>query len=135
MNWPVLGAALAASVLVAAHGIVGHGWHRAQLRDVVFKPTSIVGDADAAHRFFEVTWHIVTVFFLSTAGALYAIAFDLDSSAHALHFVELVYLLVIVVCLAYFGRRPSALLRPIPSIAAVSMVAIVVLAWIGDRTR
>ena len=133
MNWAEFGAAVAASVLVAAHGVVGHGWHRAQLRHVSFKPTSIVGDADTAHRFFQVTWHIVTVFFLSTSAALYAMAFGAFTSAVVLRFIAAVYLLIICVCLAYFARRPRALLAPIPGIAAVSMVAIVVLAWVASR--
>jgi len=131
MNWAAFGAAVAASVLVVAHGGVGHGWHRAQLRDVAFKATSIVGDADAANRFFQVTWHIVTVFFASSAAALGAIAFGAYTSAVVLRSIAVVYLLVIGVCLAYFARRPRALMKPIPSIAAISMVAIVVLAWVA----
>ena len=80
--------------------------------------------------FFQVTWHIVTVFFLSTAAALYAMAFG-ATSAVVPRFIAAVYLLVIGVCLAYFARRPRALLKPIPSIAAVCMVAIVVLASVA----
>src|SRR5262245_1732406 len=123
MNWAAFGAAMAASGLFAAHGVVGHRWHRAQLRHVTFEPTAIVGDADAAHRFFEATWHIVTVFFLATAVALYAIAFEAYTNAVVLRSIAAIYGLVIGVCLAYFGSRPRALLRPIPSIAALCMIA------------
>ena len=77
------------------------------------------------------TWHIVTVFFLATAVALYTIAFEVYTSAVVLRFIAAVYVFVIGVCIAYFGHRPRALLRPIPSIAAVCMIAIVVLAWVA----
>ena len=129
VNSLALGGAAAASVLVIAHGGIGHVWHRAQLRDVAFKPTALVGDADAAHRFFQVTWHLVTVLFLATAVVLFALAFEAYQSAVVLRSIAVVYVVVIAVCLAYFAPRPGALLKPIPMVASVSMVAIVGFAW------
>jgi hypothetical protein len=129
VNLPALGAALAATVLVVAHGGVGHGWHRAQLRDHAFKPTRIVGDAAAAHRFFQVTWHIVTIVFALTAVAFYAVAFGAVVDPRVLQLVSVGYGLILALCLAHFGRTPRALLKPIPSIAGAGMVALVVLAW------
>ena len=131
MNEPALGAAVAATVLVLAHGGVGHGWHRAQLRDVTFQATPIVGDADAAHRFFQVTWHLVTVLFAATAVALYAIGLGEYESPTALRFISITYVAVLGVCGAYFIRHLGALRKPIPSIATVAMLAVVVLAWVA----
>lgn len=131
MNLPAVGAAIAASILTIAHGGVGHGWHRAQLRDVAFKPTALVGDADAAHRFFQVTWHIVTTFFLATAIALFAIAFGAYTNTIVLQFIAVTYGVVIGVALTYFAARFRAIVAPIPSIAAASMVAVIVLCWLA----
>jgi hypothetical protein len=131
VNGFALAAAVAATILVVAHGGVGHVWHRAQLRDVAFKSTSIVGDADAAHRFFQVCWHLVTVLFAATAVALYAIGFGELASATALRFIAITYVGVLGVCLVYFGPRMAALLKPIPSIAGTAMVGVVVFAWLA----
>ncbi len=75
------------------------------------------------------------MFFGATAAALYAMAFEAYANAVVLRSIAAGYLLVIGVCLAYFGRTPRALLKPIPSIAAVSMVAVVVLAWIASNAE
>lgn len=122
---------MAATVLVVAHGGVGHRWHRAQLRGVSFQPTLIVGDADAAHRFFQVTWHLVTVLFAATAVALYAIGLGEYQCDTALRFISITYVGVLGVCGAYFARRLGALQRPIPLIATAAMIAVVVLAWVA----
>jgi hypothetical protein len=132
VNAPALGAAIAASVLVVAHGAIGHGWHGAQLRGVELKPTRIVGDADAAHRFFHVTWHLVTVFFIATAAAMFAIAFGAVAAPPIVpRFIAGTYVAVLGVCAIYFAPRPRALLRPIPSIAGASMIALVICAWLA----
>jgi hypothetical protein len=131
VNVYALGAGVAAAVLVIAHGAVGHGWHRAQLRYVTFAPTTIVGDADSARRFFGVTWHLVTVFFGATAVALFAIGSGQYTSPEACRFIALTYAAVIAVAMAYFAPRLRAILKPIPAIASLSMVALVLLAWLG----
>ena len=134
MNAPALGAAAAAVVLVVAHGGVGHGWHRMQLRRVELAPTAIVGDADSARRFFEVCWHIITVFFAATAIALAAIGLgkvEPHTASIVLRFTAATYLGVAAVAAASFATRVRAIAKPIPAIASAAMVAVIVLAWIA----
>jgi hypothetical protein len=134
MNAPALGAAAAAAVLVVAHGGVGHGWHRMQLRRVELAPTALVGDAESARRFFEVCWHMITVFFTATAIALAAIGLgkiDPHTASIALRFTAATYLGIAAVAGAYFATRVRAIARPIPAIASTAMVAVIVLSWIA----
>jgi hypothetical protein len=137
-NLPALLAAVAASVAVGAHGIVGHRWLIAQLRSVDMQPTRLsarlFGDRDISLQVFGVTWHSVTVVFLVSAGALYLTGFGALESRDLLRFVAIIHAAFLGVGLLYLGSRLDALAAPIPATFAVCMVAAASFAWIASNS-
>jgi hypothetical protein len=132
-NLPALFAAVAASVAVCAHGIVGHRWFMAQLRSVEMQPTRLstrlFGERDVSWRVFGLTWHSVTAVFLTSALALYLSAFGALESRDLLRFIAIIHGAFLGVGLVYIEKRPDVLRRPIPPLFLAVMVAVVSLAW------
>jgi hypothetical protein len=132
-NLPALFAAVAASVAVCAHGIVGHRWFMAQLRSVEMQPTRLstrlFGERDVSWRVFGLTWHSVTAVFLTSALALYLSAFGALESRDLLRFIAIIHAAFLGVGLVYIEKRLDVLRRPIPPLFLAVMVAVVSLAW------
>jgi hypothetical protein len=137
-NLPALLAAVAASVAVCAHGIVGHRWFMAQLRSADMQPTGLstrlFGDRDVSWRVFGVTWHSVTVVFLASAVALYLSAFGAVESRDLLRFISVVHAAFLGVGLVYVERRLDALRQPIPPMFMTVMLAAASLAWAASNS-
>ena len=89
-NVAALIAALADSVAVYAHGVVGHRWFMAQLRSVDMQPTDLsvrlFGPRDMTVRVFGIAWQLGTAIFLACAVALYLTAFGALDSRELLRF-------------------------------------------------
>jgi hypothetical protein len=134
MNVPALLAAVAASVAVCAHGIVGHRWFMEQLRAAELQSSRLFGDADVAWRAFAVTWHIVTTLFLASAVALYLTAFEALDSRELLRFIAIIHAAFLAVGLVYLVKRPAAIMRPIPVLFGTVMVAVAAFAWIASSS-
>jgi hypothetical protein len=132
-NLPALFAAVAASVAVFAHGIVGHRWFMAQLRSVEMQPTRLstrlFGERDVSWRVFGLAWHSVTAVFLTSALALYLSAFGALESRDLLRFIAIIHAAFLGVGLVYIEKRRDVLRRPIPPLFLAVMVAVVSLAW------
>jgi hypothetical protein len=138
-NLPALFAAVAASVAVCAHGIVGHRWFMAQLRSVEMQPTHLstrlFGDRDVSWRVFGVTWHSVTVVFLASAVVLYLSAFGAVESRELLRFIAIIHAAFLGVGLVYIEKRLDTLTRrPIPPLFVTAMVAVASLAWTASNS-
>jgi hypothetical protein len=131
-NTPAFVAAVGASVLLIAHGIVGHFWSRMQLREARLMPTMIIGDDVLAHRMFAIVWHIVTCTFAASAITLYLAAFGAVGGSAILRFISAAHASYLILGGALFATRLDAFLRPIPLIAAVSMLDVAVFAWIAS---
>lgn len=112
-NLAALPAALAASIGVYAHGVLGHRWFTAQLHSVEMQPTPLsirlFGPSDLSWQVFGITWHTVTVFFLATAVALYLSAFGALESRDLLRFIALIYAGFLAVGLIYTRGRVQVL--------------------------
>jgi hypothetical protein len=138
MNLPALLAAVAASVAVCAHGIVGHRWLTAQLRSVDMQPTPLstrlFGDGDASWQVFGVTWHAVTVVFLASAVALYLSAFGALDSRDLLRFIAIIHAAVLGVGLSYAWRRLDLFRGTIPPVFVAALVAAASFAWIASNS-
>jgi hypothetical protein len=136
-NLPALFAAVAASVAVCAHGIVGHRWFMAQLRSVEMQPTRLstrlFGERDVSWRVFGLTWHSVTAVFLTSALALYLSAFGALESRDLLRFIAIIHAAFLGVGLVYIEKRLDVLRRPIPPLFLAVMVAVVSLAWAASN--
>jgi len=133
-NLPALFAAVAASVGVCAHGIVGHRWFMGQLRSVKLQPTRLFGDADVSWRVFAVTWHVVTTVFLASAVVLYLTAFQALESRELLRFIAIIHAAFLGVGLVYLVKRLDALTRPIPPLFVAVMVAAASFAWTASNS-
>jgi hypothetical protein len=137
-NPPALLAAVAASVAVCAHGIVGHRWLMAQLSSVQMQPTRLstrlFGEGGVSREVFGLTWHCVTVVFLASAVALYLSAFGALDSRDLLRFIAVIHAAFLGVGLLYTGGRPDKLRGPIPPIFVGGMVAAASLAWIASNS-
>jgi hypothetical protein len=123
MSVPALLAAVGDVVLVAAHGVVGHVWHRAQLRRVTLAPTALVGDAEVARAFFTVTWHIVTAVFAACAVVLAAAGLGALDSPALVRFVAWLHVGFLATAGCFALPRGLALVRPMPAIALGGMIA------------
>ncbi len=137
-NLPALFAALAASVGVCAHGIVGHRWLMAQLRAVEMRPTPLsvrlFGDHDVSLQVLGVTWHSMTVVFLASAVALYLAALGAIESRDLLRFISIVHAAFLGVGLVYVEKRLDALLQPIPVLFVTAMAAAAAFAWAASAS-
>jgi hypothetical protein len=137
-NLAALPAALAASVGVYAHGIVGYRWMTAQLRSAEMQPTALsarlFGPGDVSWQVFGVTWHVVTAVFLSSAVALYLSAFGALESRDLLRFIAILYAAFLVVGFAYTRGRPRFLRGPIPPIFFTAMLTAAASAWIASHS-
>ncbi|HYP55469.1 MAG TPA: hypothetical protein VEQ41_04110 [Solirubrobacterales bacterium] len=129
-------AALAASVAVYAHGVVGQRWLTAQLRSVEMRPTPLstrlFGEGDVTWRVFGVTWHIVTTVFAASALALYLTAFGALESRDLLRFIALLHVAFLGVGLAYGDKRPAAMRQPIPMVFATVIIAAAAFSWVAS---
>jgi hypothetical protein len=141
MNFAALGGAVAASIGVLAHGVVGNRWLAAQLRVSERGPTGptelstrLFGPANVAAPIFGVTWHSVTAFFLVAAGALYLTAFGVLESRDMLRFIAVVFAAFLAVGAYYIGPRVSGLRGPIPPLFVTAMTGGAVLAWIASNS-
>jgi hypothetical protein len=133
-NYPALIAAVAASVGVCAHGIVGHRWFMAQLCSVELKPTRLFGDADVSWRVFAVAWHVVTAVLLASAVVLYLAAFEALESRELLRFIAIIHGAFLGVGFVYLVKRLDALTRPIPPLFVAVMVAVGSFAWAASNS-
>jgi hypothetical protein len=133
-NLPALFAAVADSVAVCAHGVVGHRWFMGQLRSVELQPTRLFGDPDVSWRVFAVTWHAVTVVFVACAVALYLVGFGAVESRELLRFIAIIHAAFLGVGLVYLVKRLDAVTRPIPPIFVTCMVAVTTLAWAASNS-
>jgi hypothetical protein len=136
MNLPALLAAMAASIGVCAHGIVGHRWLVAQLRAAEMQTTALsarlFGDRNVTEQVFGVTWHSVTAVFFVSAGALYLSAFGALESRDLLRFIAVVHAAFLGVGIVYMGKRPEGLLQPIPLLFVAAMTTAASCAWIAS---
>ncbi len=134
-NLPALIAAVAASVGVFAHGIVGGRWLVEQLDSVDMHPTRLstrlFGGDDVSAQVFGVTWHSVTAVFLASAAALYLTAFGALESRDLLRFIAILHAAILGVGLFYIELRPAAIAQPIPLTFLFAMVAAAGGAWIA----
>lgn len=133
-NLPALFAAVAASVAVGAHGVVGHRWFMAQLGSVELQPSALFGDRDVSWRVFAVTWHVVTAVFLASASTLYLTAFGAVESRDLLRFIAILHGAFLGVGAIYLTKRLDALTRPIPPLFVIAMVAVASLAWTASNS-
>ncbi|HEX2097298.1 MAG TPA: hypothetical protein VHF50_08020 [Solirubrobacterales bacterium] len=135
-NPAALIAAVAASVAVYAHGIVGQRWLTAQLRAVEMRPTPLstrlFGEGDVSWRVFGVTWHVVTTVFAASALALYLTAFGALESRDLLRFIALVHAAFLGVGFVYIDKRPAAMLQPIPLVFVTVITAAAAFSWMSS---
>jgi hypothetical protein len=141
INYAALGGAVAASVGVLAHGVVGGRWLTAQLRADEQRssgPTELsvrlFGPADVSAQILGVAWHAVTAFFLVAAGALYLTAFGALESREMLRFIAVVFGTFLAVGAFYVGPRVQALRGPIPPLFVIGMTGGAVLSWIASNS-
>lgn len=141
MNYAALGGAVAASMGVVAHGVVGDRWLAAQLRATDRGSTGptelsarLFGPADVAAQVLGITWHAVTAFFLVAAGALYLTAFGALASRDTLRFIAVVFAAILVVGGFYIGPRVGVLRGPIPPLFVTAMTAGAVLSWVASNS-
>ena len=137
-NLIALPAAIAASVGVYAHGVVGHRWMTAQLRAVDMGATAVsarlFGPHDVSRQVFGLTWHAVTVVFLASAVALYLTAFGALESRDLLRFVAILHAAFIGVALLVARGRLRALRGPIPPLFFACMATAAAFAWIASNS-
>lgn len=137
-NLIALPAALAASIGVYAHGVVGHRWMTAQLRSVEMGRTALsarlFGPRDVSSQVFGLTWHIVTTVFLASAVALYLTAFGAVESRDLLRFLAILYAVFIAVALLVVRGRLLALRGPIPVVFFACMATAAAFAWIASNS-
>ena len=133
MSVALLLAAIADSVAVLVHGVVGYRWAARQLGAVELPGSSLFGDADMTRRVFDVTWHAVTAAFAVSAGALYLMAFDAFDSPELLRFLSALHVAFLLVGAAVMLRRLDALLGRIPPVFATCMATVAVSTWFASR--
>jgi hypothetical protein len=138
LNLAALIAAVAASVGVFAHGVVGGRWLAAQLGSVDMRPTQLstrlFGDDDVSRQVFGVTWHSVSAVFLASAVALYLTAFGALESRDLLRFIAILHAAILGVGLFYIEVRPAAIAQPIPLTFMFAMVTAAGGAWIASTS-
>lgn len=137
-NLPALFAAVAASVGVYAHGVVGHRWLVGQLGTVEMQPTRLstrlFGDRDVSWRILGVAWHAVTVVFVASAVVLNLSAFGALESRELLRFIAIIHGAFLAVGLVYVEKRLDALTQPIPAIFLIGMTTAASLAWLASSS-
>ncbi len=141
INFAALGAAVAASLGVLAHGVVGQMWLTDLIRSgerEAGRPTELstrlFGPADVSVQVLGVTWHAVTAFFAVAAGALYLTAFGAIESADMLRFIAVVFVAFLAVGTFYIGSMTAALRGPIPVLFVTAMTAGAVLSWVASNS-
>lgn len=137
-NLAALPAAIAASVGVFAHGVIGHRWLTAQLESVRMQPTPLsvrlFGPQEVSWQVLGLTWHAVTVVFLASAVALYLSAFGAVDSRDLLRFIAVIHVAFLGVGLAYVRGRLQLLSAPIPRVFVVAMLTATAFAWIASNS-
>jgi hypothetical protein len=137
-NLAALIAALAASVGVFAHGVIGGRWLTEQLSSVDMQPTRLstrlFGGDDVSAQVLGVTWHSVTAVFLFSAGALFLTGFGSLESRDLLRFISLLYASFLVVGLLNVRWRVGSIVQPIPLTFFTCMVAAAGGAWIASTS-
>jgi hypothetical protein len=127
-------AALADTVAVVVHGVVGGRWASQQLRAVQLPASPLFGDGDVGRRVFAVTWHAVTGVFAVCAGTLYLAATGwVRPDANLLRFISALHVAVLIVGLSCFLRRLDALLGMVPPIFVTCMGTVALTSWIASR--
>lgn len=140
INYAALGGAVAASIGVLVHGVVGQMWLTAQLRAAGqgSGPTELsarlFGPADVSAQVLGVAWHAVTAFFLVAAGALYLTAFGAIESREMLRFIAVVFGAFLAVGAFYIGPRLTELRGPIPPLFVIAMTGGAVLSWVASNS-
>jgi hypothetical protein len=138
INLAALVAAVAASVGVLAHGVVGQMWLSAQLgtaeMEVTPLSTQLFGPSDVSAQIFGVAWHCITAVFLAAAGALYLTAFGAIASPGLLRFIAILYLAFLAVGGFYLFRGPRLLRGAIPPLFVTVMVGSAVLSWVASNS-
>jgi hypothetical protein len=137
-NLPALIAAVAASVGVFAHGVVGGRWLGEQLRSANAQTTPLstrlFGPSDVSAQVFGVTWHAVTAVFLVSAAALFLTGFGALESRDLLRFIAVLFASFLLVGLVHVRWRVESLLQPIPLTFFTCMVAAASGAWIASSS-
>jgi hypothetical protein len=136
-NLVALPAAIATSIAVYAHGVLGHRWLTAQLRSVDMRPTEVsvrlFGPRDVSAQVFGLTWHVVTAVFFVSATALYLSAFGAIESLDLLRFIALLHASFLVVGVSYArGRLRQLVKAPIPMTFFACMATAAAFAWIAS---
>jgi hypothetical protein len=135
-NLAALPAAIAASVAVYGHGVLGYRWLIRQLSTVEMRPTALsarlFGPEDVSEEVLSVTWHVVTACFVASAAALYLSAFGALESRQLLRFIALLHAAFLAVGLLYLRRRLKIVKAPIPLVFSTVMVTTAVFAWIAS---
>ena len=129
----IVAAAVADTVAVVAHGVIGYRWAADQLRAVQLPASALFGDAEVGIRVFRVTWHVVTAMFVMCAAVLYGMAFGGERNEGVLLFIASLHAAAILVALLVFVRRMDAVLRPIPPVFFVCMTTVTVGCWLAGR--
>ena len=135
-NVIALPAALAASIGVYAHGVVGHRWMTAQLRSAEMGTTPVsarlFGPRDVSSQVFGLTWHVVTTVFLASAVAFYLTAFGALESRDLLRFIAILHAAFIGVGLLVVRGRLLALRGPIPRVFFAGMATAAAFSWLAS---
>jgi hypothetical protein len=136
-NLPALIAAVAASVGVCAHGVVGGRWLGEQLGSVDMHPTRIstrlFGPSDVSAQVFGVTWHSVTAVFLVSAGTLFLTGFGALESRDLLRFIAVLFASFLVVALVQVKWRRDSVFQPIPLTFFTCMAAATTCSWLASN--
>jgi hypothetical protein len=112
MNAALMAAALLAFAAAAIHGVVGDALLRRIDRSVL--PPSFIGGPQSTFAMIRISWHIVTLTFLMSGGALLWIAAASDAALvrGVGIFVAALYVTFAVLAIGYsIARLPSALIR------------------------
>jgi hypothetical protein len=141
INFAALGAAVAASLGVLVHGVVGQMWLTDQIRPgergaegPTELSTRLFGPADVSVQVLGVAWHAVTAFFAVAAGALYLTAFGALESVDVLRFIAVVFVAFLAVGAFYLASMLAALRGPIPALFVTVMAAGAILSWVASNS-
>lgn len=126
-------AALADSIAVVVHGLIGHRIIMKPLTPDRLFSTQAFGDADISRRALLVTWHVPTAAFACSAVAMFLSAFGYIGSMALPLFLSVMHASFILVGLWIFRVRAARLWRPIPLTFLACMSTVALTAWLGAR--
>jgi len=135
-NVPALIAALAASLALGVHGVIGHLWMSAQKQQAEIEPSELsrrlFGERDITWRAVGVAWHGLSALFLGSAVVLFGTAFGMLDNAELCRFVAILLTAVLLLGLLYFEKTLTAILHPVPLLFGFVMTVATAFAWVAS---